>query len=448
VAYEIPSLIDRHGRRDTVYWDFVYQPLREPDGRVTGVTVLATEVSERVAARLHLAAQQQLQAVFELAPVAIGVCSGPDYVVDVCNPSLQALWGPTAEEALNRPLFEVLPKFRDQGFKELLDEVVRTGVPHQAHEIPLQVMHNGRPATVHVNFVYQPLRDAQGHISAITLVATDVTEQVAARRLVQQLNEANVQRLDEELAVSIEELRSANQELMDSNQLLVRTNADLDNFIYTASHDLKSPIANIEGLLSALLMELPTETRLAGPVQPLLAMMQRAIERFQLTIVQLTDISKLQLAHAPVPEQVNLAALVEHVRLDLAPVLAAAGAHLTVNVQACPTVSFSPKNLRSIVYNLLSNAVKYHDPARGAVVQLRCHRHGTTVVLEVQDNGLGLNPDQQSRLFGMFQRLHDHVEGSGIGLYMVKKMVENAGGTIAVQSQPGVGSTFVVSFPG
>jgi PAS domain S-box-containing protein len=447
-ASELPSVLVRDGKLDTLYWDFVYQPLRDPSGRVTGVTVLATEVSAQVNARLHLAAQQQLQAVFELAPVAIGVFAGPDYVVEVCNPGLQAIWGLTAEQVLNRPLFEVLPETRHQGFKEQLDEVVRTGVPYVAHEVPLQVNRQGHMTTIYVNFVYHPLRNEQGQTTAIVKVATDVTEQVAARHLVQRLNEANVQRLNEELAVSNEELRSANQELLASNQQLVRTNGDLDNFIYTASHDLKAPISNIEGLLSALLVELPTAIRLAEPVRPLLDMMHESVERFQQTIVQLTDISKLQLAHAQVAEQVNLAALVEHVRLDLAPVLAAAGARFTVQVQACPTVSFSPKNLRSILYNLLSNAVKYQDPARAPEVQLRCHRAGPTVVLEVQDNGLGLCPHQQSRLFGMFQRLHDHVEGSGIGLYMVKKMVENAGGTINVQSQPGVGSTFTVTFPG
>jgi signal transduction histidine kinase len=70
------------------------------------------------------------------------------------------------------------------------------------------------------------------------------------------------------------------------------------------------------------------------------------------------------------------------------------------------------------------------------------------VVLDVQDNGLGIAENQLPKLFGMFQRLHDHVEGSGIGLYMVKKIVENAGGTVAVHSQLGDGSTFVVSFPG
>ena len=81
------------------------------------------------------------------------------------------------------------------------------------------------------------------------------------------------------------------------------------------------------------------------------------------------------------------------------------------------------------------------------MVRLRCHTSQAQVVLEVQDNGLGLNEAQQEQLFQMFQRLHSHVEGSGVGLYMVKKIVENAGGTISVRSETGVGSTFVVTLP-
>jgi signal transduction histidine kinase len=118
-----------------------------------------------------------------------------------------------------------------------------------------------------------------------------------------------------------------------------------------------------------------------------------------------------------------------------------------VDAAACPTIFFAPLHLRSIVYNLLSNAVKYQRPDCPPDVHLRCRRTLGAVVLEVQDNGLGLSEDQQGQLFGMFQRLHDHVEGSGIGLYMVKRMVENAGGTIAVQSQLGVGSTFTITLP-
>ena len=80
---------------------------------------------------------------------------------------------------------------------------------------------------------------------------------------------------------------------------------------------------------------------------------------------------------------------------------------------------------------------------------MRIHswQDGTSVVLAVTDNGLGLDARQQQRLFGLFQRLHPHVEGSWVGLYMVKKIAENAGGSVQVRSQVNLGSTFTVTFP-
>ena len=146
-------------------------------------------------------------------------------------------------------------------------------------------------------------------------------------------------------------------------------------------------------------------------------------------------------------QTVNLTQLVAEVQLDLAPVLLEAQGQLVVDVAGCPAVTFSEKNLRSVIYNLLSNALKYRAPERPLRVQLTCAQVGQRVQLRVQDNGLGLDERQQSRLFGLFQRLHTHVEGTGIGLYMVKKMVENVGGSITVHSQLGVGSTFTVSLP-
>jgi signal transduction histidine kinase len=99
------------------------------------------------------------------------------------------------------------------------------------------------------------------------------------------------------------------------------------------------------------------------------------------------------------------------------------------------------------VYNLLSNALKYRHPDRFPLVHLRGYCREAHTILEVQDNGLGLSEVQQTKLFRLFRRLHNHVEGSGIGLYMVKKMVENAGGTITVQSQLDIGTTFRVTLP-
>jgi signal transduction histidine kinase len=89
---------------------------------------------------------------------------------------------------------------------------------------------------------------------------------------------------------------------------------------------------------------------------------------------------------------------------------------------------------------------KYRSPDRTPVINLRSERQGNHTFLFVSDNGLGISPANQPKIFGMFKRLHDHVEGTGIGLYIVKRMVENAGGSIQVESEIGKGSTFKVCF--
>jgi PAS domain S-box-containing protein len=247
--------------------------------------------------------------------------------------------------------------------------------------------------------------------------------------------------------LDITKRKQAEEKLQAANEQLLRTNADLDNFIYTASHDLKQPIANIEGLLHALQHELPA-AGLVGQVPTMLHLMQAAVERFGRTIMHLTDVSRLQQAHAQPATHVNLAQVVQEVQLDLAPLIAQTAAQVLVAVPDNTTLLFSAKNLRSVVYNLLSNALKYHRPDRPPVVHLTYQLEADVQVLEVADNGLGLDlAHGQDKLFAMFQRLHTHVEGTGIGLYMVKKMVENVGGRIEVQSVLGEGSTFRVYFP-
>ncbi len=801
------------------YFDFSYQVFAE-NGRPAGISVFANEVTERVHARLqHEAQQQMLQRVFEQAPVAMGVFAGPQHVVQVCNPGLQAIWGRTAAQVLGRPLHEAMPEFQDQGFDKLLAEVMRTGTPYTAHELPLRVQHQGEMTTVYVNFVYQPLRDAQGQFTAVAAVATDiseqvrarqaseaatrqlqlltdalpvligyldqneryqfanygyeawfglkpeallgrpvrevvgdaayqtakgyldralagerldfesrmvyrpdfvrhirtsyvpdmragqvqgiytlvldvsaqvearqeaerqrqvlhtlfmtapaaicilagpelvyelvnpsyqqlfagrallgrpvlealpelagtpvfsslrqvydtgqtasfrelplrlaraddapleerfftftyqarraadgaidgvlifayeVTDQVQARRIVEKseqylrrmantvptiiwltaadgqciyLNqqwhdytgqaaggglglswldmvhpddvaaarttfldasaqqapfsvlyrlrrqdgryrwvvdtgaprfdragrfdgfvgtifdiheqkqaEQALQRLTTNLRTARDQAQSLNTELQASNEQLRRTNVDLDNFIYTASHDLKAPITNIEGLAHALHDQLPTTGALAEAVAPLLGMMQDSIERFQRTLDHLSDVTKLQKEHDQPLTQVALGTVVAEVCLDLQPLLRSSGVRLETDVSTCPAVAFSPKNLRSVVYNLLSNALKYRDPARPLHVSLSCHPEGNYLIFKVQDNGLGLDASQQAELFTMFRRFHVGVEGSGIGLYMVKKIVENSGGKLLVESTPGVGSVFSVYF--
>ena len=247
--------------------------------------------------------------------------------------------------------------------------------------------------------------------------------------------------------LALERIDQAQALLRDNYEELTRVNVDLDNFIYTASHDLRAPITNIEGLVQALVSELPAEPATGSQVALILRLMQDSVERFKRTIDQLTDVSKLQREHGAAAVRVPLATVVEDVRLDLEPLIRSLDADLQLEVIDCPPFPLSEKNLRSVVYNLLSNALKYHSPERRPQVRLRAWCEDQHLLLTVQDNGLGLDPAGQQKLFGMFQRLHDHVEGSGIGLYMVKRMIENAGGHIEVKSELGMGSTFLVYLP-
>jgi len=240
--------------------------------------------------------------------------------------------------------------------------------------------------------------------------------------------------------------KQAAGQLQTFNEQLQRANVDLDNFVYTASHDLMSPIINIEGLTYALQAQLPAAVQQTYEVEVLLTMMQESVQRFKRTIEHLSDITKLQKEQDQPVAPIALLPVVEDVRLDLASLIRQVGAQVEVDLTAGAQVLFSLKNLRSVVYNLLSNALKYHHPARLPYVRIGCHQEAGYTVLTVQDNGLGLTTKQQGELFKMFRRLHQHVEGSGVGLYMVKRIVENMRGRITVQSEPEVGTTFSVFF--
>ncbi|SHL56152.1 PAS domain-containing protein [Hymenobacter psychrotolerans] len=547
-----------------VYFTFTYQAYRE-DGNIAGVSIFAYDVTEQVLTRTGREMQQQwLEGLFMQAPAPIVIMEGENLMFQLVNPAYQAIF--PGRELLNRPLLEALPELAASPIPDMLRHVYRTGETLVEQELPLRLSrHEGAPPEdIYWTFTYQPRRNAQGTIDGVMSFAHDVTNQVLARRVVeeressfrqiannapamlwvtdvdgqctylnhqwyaftgqteaealglgwvqavhpedapavgssfldanarrvafsslyrlrrhdgvyrwaidsglprfgssgefeglvgtvidvheQKMAEMALQRLTEKLRTARDEAQALNKELRESNEQLQRTNIDLDNFIYTASHDLKAPITNIEGLLHTLQDELPPQQSEAGEVPYILELMNDSVERFKKTIDHLTDVSKLQKEHGQPNAPVALPSIIEDVRLDLAPLLQQTRGRLLVDVQATPTVLFSEKNLRSVIYNLLSNALKFHHPDRPPLVRIRSRVEAGYQILEIQDNGLGMDLTREQGLFTMFRRYHTHVEGSGIGLYMVKKMVENAGGRIEVQSTVGHGTTFCVYF--
>ncbi len=320
-------------------------------------------------------------------------------------------WGYTREEAQRLRVPDVDPIYQEEKFNEVF------ALAQQLGPIPtFETIHKRKDGTIF------PVEVSMGGITLdnkphLFAVARDITER-----------------------------KVAEETLKKRNELLERTNNDLDNFIYTASHDLKAPISNIEGLLQALLRTLPPESMATERPQRITYLMQESVERFKRTIANLTEVVRLQKEYGAEASLVDLSEVVREVLLDLEPMIQHAGAQVEVNIADCPEIRFSAKNLRSVLYNLLSNGIKYRSPERMLQMQIHCVSTPEYYVLTVRDNGLGLEPGQVDKLFSMFKRFHDHVEGSGIGLYMIKRMVENAGGRIAVESRLGEGATFRVYF--
>lgn len=235
-------------------------------------------------------------------------------------------------------------------------------------------------------------------------------------------------------------------ELEKKNQELVKINKDLDNFIYTASHDLKAPISNIEGLILSLPEYVSTETNEKEDFQQIMNLVHTSITRFKNVIQDLTDISQVQRNITEEETDVNICSITDEIKTALVIEIQNTKAEINEYLDSCPVVRFSKRNLRSILYNLISNAIKYRSPERSPVINLRTDRTADGIILSVEDNGLGIEPAKIKHMFAMFKRLHDHVEGTGIGLYIVKRIVENNGGKIEVESELGKGTRFRIFF--
>jgi len=248
-------------------------------------------------------------------------------------------------------------------------------------------------------------------------------------------------------ANDITELKEVEAALELKNAQLSRTNNDLDNFVYTASHDLRSPITNIEGLVSLLREELTESNFFTTRTEEVLQRIVASVNRFKQTIEDLTEVSRLQqnLSLIPAAEIINIPDVYQEVvaDLDYFPAFSSSSIQTDFQVQQLP---FSRKNFRSILYNLLSNAIKFQSSDRECFIHLATQLEDSQVVLSVKDNGLGINKHHQEQLYTMFKRFHDHVDGTGIGLFMVKRIIENAGGIIKVESQEGAGTEFKVYF--
>ncbi|WP_437875774.1 sensor histidine kinase [Sorangium sp. So ce513] len=368
--------------------------------------LLAREKAALAEAERH---RSRLETLFTQAPAGICVLRGPEHVFELANPRYLELIG--NRDVVGKRLRDALPE-TEQVVVPLLDRVYATGEPFFGNEFPASIERGGEVEERFFNFIYQPIYDAGARVEGVAVLAFEVTDQVRARRRAEQLAHA--------LAV---------------------TNQDLDQFAYVASHDLKAPLRGIASLSEWI--EEGLADKMNDEARHQMRMLRGRVHRLEALIDGILSYSRAGRIRDK-PSLVDVGAVVAECVELLAP---PPEARIVVG-DGMPTLLAERVPLQQVFMHLLGNALK-HARRADPVIEIACADAGDFHDFTVKDNGPGIPAQFQERIWGIFQTLEarDKLEGTGIGLSVVKKIVETRGGRVALESAPYAGATFHVYWP-
>ena len=417
---DIPFVLRRHGFDELTYFSFSYTPVEDDTGRVAGLSCVLSERTQEVAEIAGWRAEiDRLHRLFKQAPGFICVTHGPTHEFALVNDAYVRLAGPPREALLGRPVAEALPEMSGQGYVELLDRVFATGEAFSGQAMPVhlargEVGHDTR----YVDFVYQPIHDADGTVSGIFTQGVDVTDQVRA--------EAG---------------------LRASEQALREANARKDRFLAVLGHELRNPLAPIQ-TATELLRMMPLDERAVQCVD----VIARQARQMSTLVEDLLDISRIvngliTLRRADIDVNTVVLDAVEQLRGKADE----RGHDVTIRLApGCATVHGDGHRLTQVVSNLFANSIRYTAP--GGKIGITVARCDDGIRVDVVDDGEGIAAELMPQLFVPFSqqvRSADRAHGGlGLGLALVKSLVEAHGGRIEVDSAGrGAGSRFTVVLP-
>lgn len=297
---------------------------------------------------------------------------------------------------IGRPMTEMIDNIRYSTFIENIQEVMSSG------KIFEKEIQTSDLRWFQMNIVPYVIRK-ENRLNGVIITFVDITERIEDMRELEQLNAAH------------------------------------ETFIYSVSHDLKAPLGNIESLIFLL-----TQAIKEGKDQNnILEMLEKSAQSMRKVIDELSEVTKVEANFKEITETVNFNQILKDVEIILQDKMIESKATIYTDIRQAD-IHCSRKNIRSIIYNLLSNAIKYRSPSRPPMITVKTEKENDEVVISIKDNGLGIPADKLGSIFEKFTRVEKSVKGSGIGLYLVKKIVNNLQGKISLSSTLDEGSEFKI----
>lgn len=402
-------LFNRHGASiEPVEQSVVVRPMSESGG--AGCLIQITDITAAVKRDRHLRdVTVYNRTLFEMAVDPMATVDRGGILLDV-NPAFEALAGAERPTLLGSRFDALFTKP-----VEAVCLVARTLAEGRASDVLLSLRHaGGGDRHVSLSAATVPARSDGG--SVVFLVARDLTDRIEAER-----------------------------ELAKKTRIIERSNAELAQFAYVVSHDLRQPLRTISSFLTLIERRLGSE--ITEELREFIGFAVDGAMRMDRLIVDLLNYSRIGRQGAPF-EELDLGSVLAEAMANLGTVIVEAQAGISVPDQL-PQVQGCRTELARLFQNLLANAIKYASPNRPPQVVVDCRDDGENWLLSVRDNGIGIPADSLERVFGLFQRLNapDQTEGTGIGLAVCRKIAERHRGRIWVESEIGTGSTFFVALP-
>jgi PAS domain S-box-containing protein len=322
------------------------------------------------------------------------------------NKSAERLFGYTASEAVGQSILLIIPPERADEEPKILERLKRG--ERVDHFETVRVHKNG--SRLNISLTISPVKDASGQIVGASKIARDITARVRQEKALREANEA-----------------------------LKRANADLEQFAYSAAHDLQEPLRMV-ATYSELLQK-----RFGGRLGPkcdeYIAFTVEGAVRMENLLKDLRIYTQLSTAENENVAEVDANDILQRALLNLKVAIKESGASVTST--ELPRVCIYEFQLQQVFQNLIGNAIRYRS-SEPPSIHVTARREGSEWVFSIRDNGIGIDPKFREHIFGIFKRLHSASEypGTGMGLAICKRIIERGGGRIWVESTPGRGSTF------